>query len=66
MFDEEKIKSIIPRSQDIVLVFFFKKIYFQLYSNILNIISKKTDYVSNLSVRLINLLTTVVGLDESL
>ena len=66
MFDEEKIKSIIPRSQDIVLVFFFKKIYFQLYSNILNIISKKTDYVSNLSVRLINLLTTVAGLDESL
>ena len=66
MFDEEKIKSIIPRSQDIVLVFFFKKIYFQLYSNILNIISKKTDYVSNLSVLLINLLTTVVGLDESL
>ena len=66
MFDEEKIKSIIPRSQDRVLVFFFKKIYFQLYSNILNIISKKTDYVSNLSVRLINLLTTVVGLDESL
>ena len=39
MLDEEKIKSIIPTSQDIMLVFFFKKIQFQLYSNILNNIS---------------------------
>ena len=35
---KKKIKSI-PTSQDITLVFFFKKIQFQLYSNILNNIS---------------------------
>ena len=59
MLDVEKIKLIIPTSQDIRLVFFSTKIPFQLYSNILNNISNisiKTDYAKNLSVYLINLI----------
>ena len=36
MLDVEKIKSIIPISQDIMLVSFFTEIQFQLYSKILN------------------------------
>ena len=51
MLDEEKIKSIIPTSQDLILVFFFKKIQFQLYSDILNNISIKTDRLINLLFR---------------
>ena len=56
MLDVGKIKSIIPTSQDIIVVFFFIKIQFQLYSKILSNISTKTDYVTNLSAHLINLL----------
>ena len=55
MLDLGKIKSIIPTSQDITVVFFFAKIQFQLYSKILSNISTKTDYLTNLSVRPINL-----------
>ena len=52
----KKIKSIIPTLQDIILVFFFTELKFQTYSKILNNISTKTDYVTSLSVHLINLL----------
>ena len=41
--DVEKIKSIIPTSQDIILVFFFSEVQFQLYSKVLYNISTKTD-----------------------
>lgn len=37
------IKSIIPTSQGIMVVFLFKKIQFQLYLNILNNVSIETD-----------------------
>ena len=56
MLDVAKIKSIIRTSQDITVVFFFTKINFQFYSKIRSNISTKTDYVTNLSVHLINLL----------
>ena len=61
MLDKEKIKSIIPTPQNVILVFFFKKIQFQLYSNIPNNISVKPDYVTNLYVRPINLLLNHSG-----
>ena len=51
--DEEKIKSTIPTWQYVKLVFFSTKIYFRLYSNILNNISIKTHYVTNLYVYLL-------------
>ena len=46
--DVEKIKSIIPISQDIIPVFFFIEIQFQLYSKILSNMSTKTDYLTSL------------------
>ena len=61
MFHVGKIKSIIPTSQDITAVLFFTKIQFQLYSKILSNIPTKTDYVTNLSVHLINLLLNHSG-----
>ena len=61
MIDAEKNKSITPTSQDIILVFFLAEIQFQFYSKILNNISTKTDYVTNLSVYLIDLLLNHSG-----
>ena len=51
--DEEKIKSTIPTWQYVKLVFFSTNIYFRLYSNILNNISIKTHYLTNLYVYLL-------------
>ena len=61
MLDEEKIKSIIPTLQIIKLVFFSIKIQFYFSLNIVNNISIKTDHVTNLSVRLMNLLLNHSG-----
>ena len=61
MIDAEKNKSITPTSQDIILVFFLTEIQFQFYSKILNNISTKTDYVTNLTVYLIDLLLNHSG-----
>ena len=61
MIDAEKNKSITPTSQDIILVFFLTEIQFQFYSKILNNISTKTDYVTNLTVYLIDSLLNHSG-----
>ena len=53
---KKKFKSIILTLQDIILVFFFTELQSQPYSKILKNISTKTDFVTRLSVHLINLI----------